>query len=155
MCLLGSTTVILIRPHHCGPQCQNTQIQLLYSFTCSPGICFQCQWSLRSVQQLLHNSSFYPKPRKSYALIYTMLFNYWPDTAKSAPSCGGINIPMQCMFYGPTRLRIIPNCISIGSAVFAQLTAESSYVPILIYLQCALKRDYRLGQDAIKNILNN
>jgi len=34
-----------------------------------------------------------------------------------------------------TRL-ITPNCISVGSAVFAQLTTESSYT-----LQYALKRD--------------
>jgi len=37
-----------------------------------------------------------------------------------APVC----IPCNTWFHGPTRLSF-PNCISIGTAVFAQLTAES------------------------------
>jgi len=55
-----------------------------------------------------------------------MFFNR-TDTPKSAPSCRGIYIPMKYMFPGPTRLSI-PNCILIGSAIFAQLTAESPYI---------------------------
>ena len=46
---------------------------------------------------------------------------------------------MQYMFPLPTRLSIA-NCISISSAVFAQLTAESPYI-----LQCALKCDWRFA----------
>jgi len=50
------------------------------------------------------------------------------DTPKIAPSRGNIYTPpMWYMFPGPTRL-CVPNCISIGSAVFAQLTAESPYI---------------------------
>jgi len=37
-----------------------------------------------------------------------------------APVC----VPCNTWFHGPTRLRF-PNCISVGTAVFAQLTAES------------------------------
>jgi len=44
-------------------------------------------------------------------------------------------LPMQYMFPRPTCLRIT-NCIWIGSAVFAQPTAERPYT-----LQCALQRD--------------
>jgi len=36
-------------------------------------------------------------------------------------------IPSNTCFLGPTRVQI-PNGISIGSAVFAQLTAESRYI---------------------------
>jgi len=37
---------------------------------------------------------------------------------------------------GPTLVSI-PNCVSISSAIFAELTADSPYT-----LQCALKCDY-------------
>jgi len=52
---------------------------------------------------------------------------------KSAPSHGGIYTPY--MFTGLTWLSIL-NCISVGSAVFAQLAADSSCT-----LQCVLKCD--------------
>jgi len=70
-----------------------------------------------------------------------MLYNFFnrpesPDTSKSAPShlVSNLHILMQYMFPGLIRLSI-PKCTSIGSAVFAQLTADSSYT-----LQCALER---------------
>ena len=72
----------------------------------------------------LHSSPFYPIPQNS---MLKMFFNR-PDTHKSASSHGGIYI-----HPGPTRLSI-STCISIGSAVIAQLTAEISYT-----LQCASK----------------
>jgi len=54
-----------------------------------------------------------------------MLFDR-PETSNSACFRGGIYILMQYMFPGPTGLSI-PNYISIGSAVFAHLTADSPY----------------------------
>ena len=50
---------------------------------------------------------------------------------------------IQYMFRGPNQLSI-PNCISIDSTVFAQLTVESPYT-----VQYALKRDQR----AIKKLI--
>jgi len=43
------------------------------------------------------------------------------------------------MFPGPIQLSI-PGCISIGSAVSTELTAESRYA-----LQCALKRNLEIN----------
>ena len=45
---------------------------------------------------------------------------------KIAPSFVGTGLPSNTWFLGPNCIHI-PNCISIGSAVFAQLTAESLY----------------------------
>jgi len=60
-----------------------------------------------------------------------MLLNQ-PDIPKVALPMAASTSPW---FPGHTRLSI-QNCISIGSAIFAQLTAESPYT-----LQYALKRD--------------
>jgi len=67
-------------------------------------------------------------------LRFTMLFN-GPDIPKVPLLVGHLHLHVIDVLW--TTQRSIPNCISIGSAVFAQLTAESGYT-----LQCALKRDY-------------
>ena len=53
-----------------------------------------------------------------------MLFNR-PDAQKVPFPWGNLHSNI-IMVLGPTR-RSIPNCTSIGSAVFAQLTVESPY----------------------------
>jgi len=62
-----------------------------------------------------------------------MLYNAFQSPPKVPIPLWGYLHPM---FPGPTPLSI-PNYISIGSAVFAQLTAESLYA-----LQCALKAKF-------------
>jgi len=69
-----------------------------------------------------------------------MLYNSFQSTIvtqKSAASLGGIYTQIINVPSLEHPILSIPNCISIASAVFAQLTAESAYT----YLQCALKRD--------------
>ena len=56
---------------------------------------------------------------------FTMLFNR-PDIPKVPLFVGASAPSYNSWFPGPTRLSI-PNCISIGSAVFAQLTANCPY----------------------------
>ena len=50
----------------------------------------------------------------------------YPFFLKIAPSCGRSEPPYDTWFLGSTRHNI-PNGISMGSAVHAQLTAERSY----------------------------
>jgi len=74
----------------------------------------------------LHRSPFYPTPK---ILRFTLLFS---GPKVPIPGLGAIYTPCNT-FPRITQLRI-PNCISIGMAVFAQLTAYSPYT-----LQCVLK----------------
>jgi len=87
--------------------------------------------SLKSVHPFLAQLTVLPNPQNP------ILYNAFQSAIhpKSALSRGHIYIPM---FPGLTRLRT-PNCVSIGSAVLAQLTAERPDI-----LQCVL--------NAIKNI---
>jgi len=62
-------------------------------------------------------SSFYQNPMLHNAFLLV-----------SATSRGSIYI---YMFSGPTQLSI-PNCISVSSAIFAQLTAESLYFAMCV-----------------------
>ena len=59
---------------------------------------------------------------KSYALQWARR-----HSPKSAPSRGNICTPSNTWIPGLTRLSV-PNGISIGSAVFAQMTAECPYL---------------------------
>ena len=88
--------------------------------------------SLRSVHPFLHSSSlFYRTPK---ILCFTMLFNR-PDIPKSDHFRGFLDHPTQH-----------PNCILIGSAVLAQLTANSPYSlpPPLFPLKIAPANDPHL-----------
>jgi len=69
-----------------------------------------------------------------------MLYNAF-QLARSAPSRDGIYTPMS---HVPRIHPSIPNCILIGSAVFAQLMAKNSYT-----LECALKHN----EQAIKKLI--
>jgi len=76
--------------------------------------------SLRSVHPFLHSSPFYHIPQNH-------LLCDGPDTPlKSFPSTGASAPSSNILFLGSTR-RSIPNGIWIGSAGFAQLTAERRY----------------------------
>ena len=80
---------------------------------------------------VLHSSLFYQTPNP-------MLYNAFKSATH--PKCplpwGRLDLHVT-LFPGRTQLSI-PNCISIGSAVFPQLIVERSYT-----LQCALKRNKR------------
>jgi len=80
--------------------------------------------SLRTVRPFFAQLTLLPNPsrQKSYALQCFSI----GQTPQSAPSGGGIYASRPYMFPASTRLRI-PNCTSISSAVFAQLTAANSY----------------------------
>jgi len=94
---------------------------LTHAFIATPKRQLIAQKHVKSVHQFfLHSSPFYATPP---ILCFTMLLNR-ADTPKVRFPVGHTS-----PFPGPTRLSI-PNCISIGSAVSAQVT-----------LQCALKRD--------------
>jgi len=62
-----------------------------------------------------------------------MLYNTFQLARKpqKCPFMWEIYIPVKYMLPGSTRL-IIPNCILIGSAIFAQLTAESPYITMCV-----------------------
>ena len=77
--------------------------------------------SLRSIHLFMHSSPF-SNPK---ILRFTMLYNR-SDTPKVPRPVGASPSPSNTRFPGPTQLSI-PNCIWIGSAVFAQLTAESPF----------------------------
>jgi len=66
----------------------------------------------RSVQPVLHSS------RQKVHILYNR-----PPFLKHCPSHGGSGTPSNLWFLGPIRAHN-PNGISIGSAVFAQMTAE-------------------------------
>jgi len=59
----------------------------------------------------------------SELLYFTMGHSF---SLKIAPSNGASELPSSTLFLGPTQILNL-NCISIGSAVFAQITAERPY----------------------------
>jgi len=82
-------------------------------------------------------------------LYFTMLFNR-PDTPKAPLPVEASTFPCNTCSLDAPRLSI-RNCISIGSAVFAHLTADSLYT-----LQCALKRAIKgliAGINAIEKLI--
>jgi len=85
-------------------------------------LCYCLRWSifLHSSQKLRLTNSIYPTFK---ILCFTMLFSR-QDTPKVPITMVVSTSPSNTWFPGPIRLSI-SNCISIGSAIFAQLTAES------------------------------
>jgi len=88
--------------------------------------------SLRSVHPFFAQLTlFYPTPK---ILCCSVLFN-WSYTPKATRPVGASTPVTPCNICSLVRLSI-RNCLSIGSAIFVQLTAQSPYS-----LQCALKRN--------------
>jgi len=76
--------------------------------------------SLRSIHPFLHSSPFYIQPQ---ILCFQLAKHPW----KCPFPWGASAPPFNARFPGSTRLNA-PNCISISSAVSAQLTRDSSYI---------------------------
>ena len=87
----------------------------------------QCIDHWGSSTHFLHSWPYYPNPQ---ILCFAMLFSR-PDALRvPLPVAASISSCNTCSL-DPSKSVSIPNCISIGSAVFAQLTADSPYT-----LQC-------------------
>jgi len=80
--------------------------------------------SLRLVDPFFAQFTLLANPK---ILCFTMLF-YWPDTPKVPLAVGVSTLPCSTYIFPGSNQLNIPKCISIGSAIFAQLTAE---IPVL------------------------